>query len=102
MGLALLNITRSEKTFWTPVRRLMAARSPGRRPGRLAGGHVADRADLKKAILLCRDCLPKFNSTRAGYVTKRNLPRASGRCDGCQTFVPLANLLVHHTLANLL
>lgn len=101
MSFPLLSITRSEKDFWTPGRKAMESRSPGRRSGRLPGGHVADRADLKKAILLCRDCLPKFNSTRAGYVTKRNLPFASGRCDGCQHFVPRGNLLVHHTLANL-
>lgn len=88
------------KQWWTPRRLLMESVSPGRRPGRLPGGHITDRADLKKAIALCVDCLPKFNATGAGYVTKANLPFVSGRCDGCNQYTPRGHLLVHHTLAN--
>jgi hypothetical protein len=67
----------------------------------LPGGHVLDRADLRKALILCRDCLPKFNALAAGYVTKRNLPFVRGRCDGCQQYTGRGHLLVHHTLADL-
>ena len=88
--------------FWTPVRRLWAARDTGRAPGRLPGGHVGDIADLKKAVLLCPDCIGKFNASRAEYVAKKNLPRVKGTCDGCKTFMLNGYLLVHYTLANLL
>ncbi len=90
------------KDFWTGPRRLSASASPGRRPGRLPGGHIGDRADLRKAITLCDDCLPKFSSAKAGYVTKRNLPFVRGRCDGCNHYTERGHLLVHHTLANLM
>lgn len=89
------------RDYWTPQRRLMAGASPGRRPGRLAGGHVLDLSDLKKAIMLCPSCLPKFNQRAAGYVTKTNLPFARGECDGCDSFCERAHLLVHHTLAKI-
>jgi hypothetical protein len=86
---------------WTPQRRLAAGVAPGRRPGRLPGGHVADRADLRKAITLCDSCLPKFNAASAEYVTKDNLPFVQGACDGCQRFTPRGHLLVHRSVANL-
>ena len=86
------------REFWTPQRLLWAGRSPGRRPGRLPGGHIADRVALRKAVTLCRDCLPKFNRRNTGYVTKPNLPFVQGRCDGCQQFTPRGHLFVHHTV----
>ena len=89
------------KDFWTGPRRLFASMSPGRRPGRLPGGHIADLGDLKKAITLCAGCLPKFNSAAAGYVAKNNLPFVRGRCDGCSNYGDRGHLLVHHSLANL-
>ncbi len=86
--------------YWTPQRRLMAGQDTGRRPGRLPGGHVGDLADLLKAITLCPDCIGKFNSARAGYVRKKNLPIIRGSCDGCNQYTPQGILLVHHTLAD--
>lgn len=91
-------IIHSETDYWTPRKRLFAGQSPGRRPGRLPGGHIADRAALRKAITLCRDCVGKFNAASVGYVTKSNLPFVQGRCDGCSQFTPMGHLLVHHTL----
>lgn len=88
------------KDFWTPQRLLMAGANPGRGKGRLPGGHVLDRADLLKSLVLCGDCVGKFNSAAAGYVTKSNLPFVRGRCDGCQHYTPRGHLLVHHSLAN--
>ena len=89
------------KDFWTGPRRLAAAEYPGRRPGRLPGGHVADLADLKKAIILCSSCVPKFSSEKVGYVSKKHLPFVMGNCDGCNGFGTRQHFLVHHTLANL-
>ncbi len=89
------------KEFWTPQRRVAAGRANGRAPGRLPGGHVGDLADLKKALILCAGCLPKFNHIEAGYTRKPNLPVVSGRCDGCTQIKPRAHLLVHHSVANL-
>lgn len=77
----------------------MAGASPGRRPGRLPGGYIADRVDLRKAIALCDGCVGKFDNERVDYVTKSNLPFVCGRCDGCQQFTPRGHLFVHHTLA---
>ena len=93
-----LAVIHSERTFWTPRKRLAAGASLGRRPGRLPGGHIADLADLRTAIWLCDLCLPKFNAAKVGYVTKSNLPFVRGRCDGCEKFTERAHLLVHHTL----
>ena len=101
MPIHLLNLLKG-RDFWTGIRRLFAGASPGRRPGRLPGGHIADRADLRKAITLCRYCLPKFSSAKAEYVTKSNLPFVRGRCDGCNHYTERGHLLVHHTLANLM
>ena len=86
------------KTFWTPQRRLWAGRSPGRRPGRLPGGRIDDLVGMRKAIMLCQDCKPKFNATAAGYVTKSSLPFVRGRCDGCERYVNRAHLFVHHLI----
>jgi len=88
------------KDFWTPQRRLRASASPGRGKGRLPGGHVLDRADLLKSLVLCRDCVGSFDSAAAGYVTKSNLPFVRGRCDGCQQHTERGHLLVHHSLAD--
>ncbi len=99
--LPTFNINRSDKTFWTGKRRLFAGAAPGRRPGRLPGGHVHDLASLKKAITLCADCRPKFNASRCDYVTKKNLPIVRDRCDGCQEFTRHGHLLVHRSLADL-
>ena len=96
----MFNIIHSEED-WTPQMRLRAGLARGRKPGRLPGGHVIDLADLKKAIVLCGDCKPKFNAARAEYITKVNLPFVQGRCDGCDRFTPRGHLLVHHTIARM-
>lgn len=89
------------KDFWTGPRRFFAQKYTGRRPGRLPGGHIADLADLRKGIILCRDCVPKFNSSRSGYVYKPDMPTVRGDCDGCKEFTVNGRFLVHHSLANL-
>ena len=59
---------------------------------------MADLADLRKAIILCRSCIGKFNYIAAGYTRKPNLPFVQGRCDGCKQHASNAHFLVHHSL----
>lgn len=94
-------IIHSDEQFWTPLRRLFAGRSLGRRPGRLPGGHIDDLVALRKSITLCAGCVPKFGRKKAGYVTKKNLPFVRGACDGCNEHTERGHLLVHHSLASL-
>lgn len=69
----------------TPAELADAQAHPGRRHDRLAGGYVDDLAELKKAILLCPVCRPKFDAMRAGYGHRRGVPsQAMGDCDGCR------------------
>ena len=89
------------KDYWTGPRRLAAVASTGRGSGRLPGGYVADLADLKKALILCSYCVPKFNAARAGYVTRANLPLVTGKCDGCNNFGSDQHFLIHHSLVNI-
>ncbi len=89
---------RSEKEI-TPAQRVAMGEDPGRRPGRLPGGHIHDLVDLKQAIQLCPSCRQKFNRKKAGYVNKRNLPFAAGRCDGCNEFHHRMELMVDRQFA---
>ena len=86
------------RQYWTPARRLFAGEDPGRRPGRLPGGHIDDLVAMKKAIMLCPDCRPKFDAPRHDYMQKSNLPFARGRCDGCSRFSPRMELLCDRSL----
>ena len=95
-------ILHSERDYWTPVRRLWAGMSRGRRRGRLPGGHIDDRAALRKAISLCRSCLPKFNRRAYDYTTKPDLPFVRGRCDGCSQLGQHRRLFVHRSLVSTL
>ncbi len=92
-------IVRSEKEI-TPRARIFDGLATGRRPGRLPGGQIDDRAALRKAISLCPNCEPKFNRAAYDYTTKPNLPLVRGRCDGCMAYSPSMRLLVHHTLVS--
>ena len=89
------------KDFWTGPRRFFDQRDRGRPAGRLPGGYVGDLTDLRKGIILCRSCAPKFNSATSGYVYKANMPTVRGDCDGCKEFTMTGHFLVHHSLANL-
>lgn len=100
MNLAAPAVIHSEEHHWgVGGRRLMAGLAPGRRQGQLPGSHVLDLADLKKALMLCNSCLPKFNSASYGYVSKSNIPFVKGRCDGCSKMFNRMRLLVHNTMA---
>lgn len=66
------------------------------RADRLAGGYIADKAALKKAICLCLSCAPKFAALKHGYVTKKNIPFVRGMCDGCREWCDPLRLFLHH------
>ncbi len=62
---------------------LQAAEAPGRPIYRLAGGWIADMVALKKFIMLCEFCQPKFNPRKHGYEVYREETHSVGQCDGC-------------------
>lgn len=68
---------------WTPADRLKAMEDKGRPQGRVAGGWMADLAALRKCIVLCSFCAPKFNPKRYQYRKEAEF-QARGRCDGCK------------------
>lgn len=71
------------------------AEDPGRKSGRLAGGHVADMVALDRAVMLCAtNCAGKFNAKAARYATRPSIPFAIGRCDGCGQMHPQNRLFV--------
>ena len=60
----------------------------GRR-GRTVGGMLSDMAFLKKAILLCSGCLPKWNPRAYNYEAKTLSPVHDfvvSKCDACGYF----------------
>jgi hypothetical protein len=94
-------IVHSEKEI-TNTQRLAWGEDPGRRPGRTVGGHIDDMVALTQSVVLCPSCRPKFDAKRNGYITKRNLPFVSGRCDGCENYHPRMHLLVDRKFASTL
>lgn len=68
----------------------------GRTARTLAGSHIADLVSLKKTILLCSACSPKFNSARNGYVTNRTMPLCVAKCDGCKEPGSDRHVYLHH------
>lgn len=82
---------------WTDQRRTLALESTGRKPGQTAGTHVSDLAALKKTILLCSSCRPKFDDKAYGYVTSARLPMCGGKCDGCKDNGMGRSVFLHHS-----
>lgn len=82
---------------WTDQRLTLAAESTGKKSGTTAGSYIADLVSLKKAILLCPACLPKFGAAQNGYVTQSRMPMCGGRCDGCKDNGMDRRLFLHHS-----
>lgn len=72
--------------------------SQGRREGKLHGSHVADIVALRKALILCQMCSPKFDAPRNHYHRARRWGTVQGTCDACKE-VGLHQLLLHSSLA---
>ena len=74
------------KQQWTTADVLRSHEHPGRPTnGRLTpGGWIADLTGLKKVIILCSFCRPKWNPRKHGY-RKMYIPDPSGKTDGYQS-----------------
>lgn len=82
---------------WTEERVTQASEHQGRKAGTTAGSFIDDLAELKKSIVLCQSCAPKFRNARVrGYTIKHGLPLVSGRCDGCKDEGRDRILFIHH------
>lgn len=57
---------------------------------------MADLVALKKCVILCPSCSPKFNSTGNDYVVPHNVPKVQGRCDGCKQPHLMNTMFMHH------
>lgn len=60
--------------------------APGREMGKPHGTYISDMVELRKTILLCWRCKPKFFYKRALYYKDEVFPHASGRCDACDRY----------------
>lgn len=70
----------------------------GRKYGKPEGGYVTDLASLKKAIILCWRCQPKFDHKRYHYYKDERFPHVVGKCDGCrQIFNHSTRLYIHES-----
>lgn len=76
------------KTRWWSPREILKSFEArvGPTHGRLAGGWIHDLCSLRKVVLLCAPCNPKFDPKKLGYIRDTDWPRYGGKCDGCGTW----------------
>lgn len=82
----------------TPARSLAAHADPGRKIGRVHGGWIADLVGLRKCIILCPFCKPKFNPKKHEYVPWRRDTFCVSKCDACKELDPRCVAFIHETL----
>ena len=74
-------------TDWnTAANRMRRVAAPGKPSGLSRGAWVSDLASLRKAIMLCGFCAPKWNAKAHHYVPRsivRTHPFVISDCDGC-------------------
>lgn len=85
------------KPFWDDAKAKFSWRSDaserqpvehaGAKYGQPKGSWIDDLAALKKAIILCWRCQPKFDHKRAKYYKDGRFPYVIGRCDGCRRWM---------------
>lgn len=66
--------------------RLKAALFGGPASGTIRGSWLSDLAALKKAVMLCSSCQPRWKASAHGYERRMVGPghrEARGECDGC-------------------
>lgn len=88
---------RRGRSFWDDARKKFSWRSdadkrqvrehPGAKYGKPKGGWIDDLAALRKTIILCWRCQPKFDHKKANYYKDGRFPYVIGRCDGCRTWM---------------
>lgn len=69
---------------------------PGRKYGMPEGGYVTDLAALRKTIILCWRCQPKFDHKRHNYYKDEKFPHVVGKCDGCRQVMNHSTKLYIH------
>lgn len=81
----------------TRQRILKSMEAPGRHAKRVAGGWIADFVALKRAIMLCPFCTPKFNPRANHYEHWRRDIWSTARCDGCNQFSTHIKTFIHQS-----
>lgn len=83
------------QSFWNDVRQKASwnkpeaqpREHPGKKNGLPTGGWIDDLSALRKAIILCWRCQPKFDHKRANYYKDERFPHVVGKCDGCREYM---------------
>lgn len=86
------------KNHQTKADYMKSIEAGGKKRGRVAGGWVADLAELKKCITLCPECTPKFNPAKVGYRKEKEFPVCQAKCDGCSTWDIRCSAYFHETV----
>jgi len=83
---------------WTkrPKPAVQPVEHPGKKPGAVTGSWIHDLVALRKAIILCWRCQPKFDHKRARYYKDERFPHVIGRCDGCKEHMNHSTKLYIH------
>ena len=81
---------------WTDQRRMADLEDKGRPARTLAGSHISDLVHLRKAVILCSTCLPRWKPEKVGYVTSPRIPMCGARCDGCKENGMGRRMFLHH------
>lgn len=72
----------------------LEAQRPWNRP---AGGWLDDFVALRKAIMLCPFCAPKFNPRARNYEVWRRELLVMARCDGCNQVSHQIRTFIHES-----
>ncbi len=72
---------------WRPDTVEQPREHPGKRIGKPVGSWIDDLAALRKAIILCWRCQPKFDHKKAHYYKDERFPHVVGKCDGCKEYM---------------
>lgn len=68
--------------------------APGRRMGKPHGTYIDDLVELRKVIVLCWRCQPRFYYKRGDYYKDELYTHVVGDCDACKTFDPRAQIYI--------
>lgn len=69
---------------WKDTGEMPLVEAPGRRFGKPHGSYIDDLVALRKVVLLCWKCVPRFYYKRTGYYKDEVFPRYCGSCDACR------------------
>lgn len=93
-GQSFWNDARKKFSWVAPVEKPIE--HPGRKFGAVEAGWIADLVALRKAIILCWRCQPKFDHRRHNYYRVDRFARVIGRCDGCRDVLSQDKKLYTH------